>query len=140
MHVKIPSPKHYESYHGSSQLVRAYLDQIEQEIVEALDPAGIDTLRISLLIATPEELAQGLFAAYEQFDWRCKYAAVGVNGDFERYTLDKRIFLANIRREEVIDIDAIEHLSIDTVDTSDTLNNSCGVVRNIVVDNNARAV
>ena len=85
MRVKIPSPKHYESYHGSSQLVRAYLDQIEQEIVEALDPAGIDTLRISLLIAAPEELDQGLFAAYEQFDWRCKYAAVGVNGDFERY-------------------------------------------------------
>ena len=85
MRVKIPSPKHYESYHGSSQLVRAYLDQIEQEIVEAIDPAGIDTLRISLLIAAPEELDQGLFAAYEQFDWRCKYAAVGVNGDFERY-------------------------------------------------------
>ena len=35
--------------------------------------------------AAPEELDQGLFAAYEQFDWRCKYAAVGVNGDFERY-------------------------------------------------------
>ena len=85
MRVHIPSPKHYENYHGKSPLVRAYLDQIERTLGEALTSDAIEILRISLLIATPEELADGKFLAYEQYDWRCAYAAVGVNGDFERY-------------------------------------------------------
>lgn len=87
MQVKIPSPKHYESYYGSSDLVRAYLDQIEKEIEHSFACEAIDTLRISLLIASPEELSQGLFLAYERFDWRCGYAAVGVNGNYEQYHL-----------------------------------------------------
>ena len=85
MEIKISSPKHYENYHGTSRLVRAYLDQIENATGEILISDAIDMLRISLLIATPEELARGLFLAYEKFDWGCKYAAVGVNGDFARY-------------------------------------------------------
>ena len=47
----------------------------------------IETLNISLLIASDEELAQGKFLAYESFDWRCGYASVGVNGNFARYHL-----------------------------------------------------
>ena len=85
MRLHIPSPKHYENYHGESPLVRTYLDQIERTLGEALTSDTIEILRISLLIATPEELAEGKFLAYEQYDWRCAYAAVGVNGDFERY-------------------------------------------------------
>ena len=87
MQIKIPSPRHYESYYGSSDLVRAYLDQIEKNLAEAVDSEVIDILRISLMIASAEELAQGKFRAYETFDWRCGYAAVGVNGNFERYHL-----------------------------------------------------
>jgi hypothetical protein len=85
MQVHIPSPKHYENYHGESPLVRAYLDRIEKTMEEELRSDTIGILRISLLIATPEELADGKFLAYEKYDWRCAYAAVGVNGDFERY-------------------------------------------------------
>ena len=87
MQVKIPSPKHYEAYYGSSDLVRAYLDRIEKNLSEAIVSEVIDILRISLLIASAEELAQGKYLAYESFDWRCGYAAVGVNGNFERYHL-----------------------------------------------------
>ena len=87
MQIKISSPKHYESMYGSSNLVRAYLDQIEKRVGEAITSEVIDVLRISLLIAQPEELAQGKFVEYEQFDWRCGYVAVGVNGNFERYHL-----------------------------------------------------
>ena len=87
MQIRISSPKHYETMFGSSDLVRAYLDQIEQRVGEAFDPEAIDILRISLLIAHPDELAQGKFLEYEKFDWRCKYVAVGVNGNFERYHL-----------------------------------------------------
>lgn len=87
MQVRISSPKHYEAKHGASHLVRVYLDQIESKVGEALSSEAIDIIRISLLIAHPEELAEGKFLPYEQFDWRCKYAAVGVNGDFERYHL-----------------------------------------------------
>ena len=87
MQVKIPSPKYYESHYGSSDLVRAYLDQIEKNLSETIVSEDIDILRISLLIVSAEELAQGKFLAYERFDWRCGYAAVGVNGNFERYHL-----------------------------------------------------
>ena len=85
MQIRIPSPRHYESYYGSSAFVRTYLDQIEKTVGEALISEVIDILRISLLIAPAEELAQGKFLAYEKFDWRCGYASVGVNGNFERY-------------------------------------------------------
>ena len=87
MEIKIPSPKHYENYHGSSNQVRAFLDQIEKTAGELLISDAIDKLHISLLIAAPEELAQGLFVAYEKFDWSYKYVAIGVNGDFQRYDL-----------------------------------------------------
>lgn len=87
MQIKIPSPRHYESYYGSSNLVREYLDQIEKTVGEVFVSEVIDILRISLLIAPPEELAQGKFLAYERFDWRCGYVSVGVNGNFERYHL-----------------------------------------------------
>lgn len=87
MQIRISSPKHYESMYGSSELVRAYLDQIEKMVGEAQSSEAIDIVRISLLIAHPEELAQGKFLAYEQFDWRCGYVAVGVNGNFESYHL-----------------------------------------------------
>ena len=85
MQIRISSPKHYESYHGSSELIRSYLDQIEKTTGELLTSEAIDILRISLLIATPEELAEGKFLACENFDWKCGYAAVGVNGNFRRY-------------------------------------------------------
>lgn len=87
MQIRIPSPRHFESMYGSSDIVRAYLDQIEKRVGEALNSEVIDILRISLLIAHPEELAQGKFLEYENFDWRCRYASVGVNGNFERYHL-----------------------------------------------------
>lgn len=87
MQLRISSPKHYEAMFGSSDQVRAYLDQIEQNVAKAIDSEAIDILRISLLIANPDELADGKFLEYEKFDWRCKYVAVGVNGNFERYHL-----------------------------------------------------
>lgn len=87
MQIKIPSPKHYETYYGSSDLVRAYLDRIEKEVGEALTSETLTSLRISLLIAHPEELEQGKFLAFENFDWRCGLITVGVNGDFARYHL-----------------------------------------------------
>lgn len=87
MQVRISSPRHYESMYGTSDFVRAYLDQIEKKVGEAFAPEAIEILRISLLIAHPEELAQGKFLEYEKFDWRCGYAAVGINGNFERYHL-----------------------------------------------------
>ena len=87
MQIKIPSPKHYESCYGSSDLVRAYLDQIEKTVGEAVASEVMDILRISLLIASAEELSQGKYLAYESFDWHCGYVAVGVNGNFERYHL-----------------------------------------------------
>ena len=90
MQVKIPPPKHYESYYGSSELVHVYLNQIEKEIGDAVAPEAIDILHISLLIAHPEELSQGMFLEYERFDWRCGYVAVGVNGNFERYHLGEK--------------------------------------------------
>ena len=91
MQLRISSPKHYEAIFGSSDLVRAYLDQIEQNVAKAIDSESIDILRISLLIANPDELSDGKFLEYEKFDWRCKYVAVGVNGDFERYHLGNDI-------------------------------------------------
>ena len=87
MQINIPPPKHYESYYGSSDLVCAYLKQIEKTVEELLVSEIIGILRISLLIASPEELAEGKFLPYETFDWRCGYASVGVNGSFERYHL-----------------------------------------------------
>lgn len=87
MQVSIPSPRHYESIYGSSDAVRSYLNQIEQQIVQAFSSETIDILRISLLIAHPDELAQGKFLEYEKFDWKSGFVAVGVNGNFERYHL-----------------------------------------------------
>lgn len=87
MQLRISSPKHYEALFGSSALVRAYLDRIEQNLEKVIDSETIDILRISLLIAHPDELANGKFLEYEKYDWRYKYVAVGVNGDFERYHL-----------------------------------------------------
>lgn len=87
MQVKIPSPRHYEACYGSSDLVRAYLDRVEKTVGEVIVSEVIDILRISLLIASDEELSQGKYLAYESFDWHCGYAAVGVNGNFERYHL-----------------------------------------------------
>ena len=87
MQIRISSPRHYESYYGPSELVRAYLDQIEKTAGELFASETIDILRISLLIAPSEELAQGKFLAYEKFDWRCGYVSVGVNGNFEQYHL-----------------------------------------------------
>ncbi len=99
MQIKIPSPKHYESYHGSSDLVRAYLDRIEKTAGELLPSETIEILRISLLIAQPEELAQGKFLAYEKFDCACGYAAVGVNGDFRRYHMGDDLEKINVLSE-----------------------------------------
>ena len=87
MQIKIPSPKHYETHYGSSDFVRAYLDRIEEEAGAALTSEAVTSLRISLLIAHPEELEQGKFQAFESFDWRCGLITVGVNGDFGRYHL-----------------------------------------------------
>ena len=87
MQIKIPSPKHYETHYGSSALVRAYLDRIEEEVGAALTSEAVTCLRIALLIAHPEELEQGKFLAFESFDWRCGLVTVGVYGDFRRYHL-----------------------------------------------------
>ena len=87
MQIKIPSPKHYETHYGASQFVRDYLDRVEKQVGEALTSETLSTLRISLLIAHPEELEEGKFLAFENFDWRCGYGTVGVNGDFGRYHL-----------------------------------------------------
>ena len=101
-------------------------------------PTSIVVFLVSLVVTLLEIALQGFVGS------KCFSITTNDVVDKEHFergnTLDKRIFLANIRREEVIDIDVIKHLSVDTVDTSDTLNNSCGIVRNIVVDNNARAV
>lgn len=87
MEIRISSPKHYESMYGESELVHAYLDRIANTVGGYLSSDVIDILRISLLIAHPEELIQGKFLEFEKYDWRCKYIAVGVNGNFERYHL-----------------------------------------------------
>lgn len=87
MQIKIPSPKHYETHYGASRFVRSYLDRVEKELGEALRSETLDTLRISLLIAHPQELEEGRFLAFESFDWRCGLGTVGVNGDFGRYHL-----------------------------------------------------
>lgn len=87
MQIRISSPRHYEILYGSSDLIHAYLEQIEKRVEIAIPSEVLGILRISLLIAQPEELAQGLFTEYQKFDWKCGYAAVGVNGDFERYHL-----------------------------------------------------
>ena len=87
MKVCIPPPRHYESVYGSSEAVHAYLIQIETQVAAAFQPETVDTLRISLLIAHPDELANGLFLEYEKFAWKSGFVAVGVNGNFERYHL-----------------------------------------------------
>ena len=87
MQIKITSPKHYETYYGASDFVRSYLNRVEKRVGEVLHSEALDTLRISLLIAHPQELEEGRFLAFESFDWRCGYGAVGVNGDFGRYHL-----------------------------------------------------
>ncbi len=87
MQVSIPPPRHYESIYGSSDVVRNYLNQIEELVGQAFSLETIDILRISLLIAHPDELAQGKFLEYEKYDWKSGFVAVGVNGNFERYHL-----------------------------------------------------
>lgn len=87
MQIKITSPKHYETHYGTSDFVRDYLDRVEKQVGEALTSEILSTLRISLLIAHPQELEEGKFLAFENFDWRCGYGTVGVNGDFGRYHL-----------------------------------------------------
>ena len=32
MQIKIPSPKHYETYYGASRFVRSYLDRVEKRV------------------------------------------------------------------------------------------------------------
>lgn len=91
MKVCIPSPKHYESIYGSSDVVRDYLNQIEERVGQAISLETIDILRISLLIAHPDELANGKFLAYEKFSWKSGFAAVGVNGNLERYHLGNNL-------------------------------------------------
>lgn len=103
MDVRISSPKHYESMYRSSDIVRAYLDQIEENIGKTFILESIDILRISLLIAQPAELAQGKFLEYEKFDWRCKYIAVGVNGDFEQYHSGDDLRKISILSEMILD-------------------------------------
>jgi len=85
MKVCIPPPRHYESVYGSSEAVHAYLIQIETQVAAAFQPETIDTLRISLLIAHPDELANGLFLEYEKFAWKSGFVAVGINGNFKQY-------------------------------------------------------
>lgn len=85
MKIEIPSPRNFENYHGSSAAVRAFLDDVEQSVGEACDGCAINTLRISLLIAHPDDIAIGKFAEYMRFDWKLGYAAVGVQGDYNRY-------------------------------------------------------
>ena len=87
MQVSIPSPRHYEAIYGSSDVVRNYLSLVEETVGQAFSVGTIDILRISLLIAHPSELAQGKFLEYEKFDWKSRFVAVGVNGNFERYHL-----------------------------------------------------
>ena len=87
MQTIIPSPKRYEALYGSSGVVREYLNQIEERITQAFPLENIDILCVSLLIAHPDELAQGLFLEYEKFEWKSGFVAVGVNGNFERYHL-----------------------------------------------------
>ena len=87
MQIKIPSPKHYETHYGASEFVRSYLDRVEKQLGEALPSETLSTLRISLLIAHPQELEEGKFLAFESFDGRCGMGTVGVNGDFGRYHL-----------------------------------------------------
>ena len=43
--------------------------------------------------------------------------------------------LADVRREVVVDIQLVEHLLVDSVDTPDTLNHAGGIVGNIIIDN-----
>ena len=85
MKVCIPPPRHYESMYGSSEAVHAYLIQIETQVESTFQTETIDTLRISLLIAHPDELAKGLFLEYEKYSWKSGFVAVGINGNFERY-------------------------------------------------------
>lgn len=85
MQVRIPPPKHYESIYGSSDIVHNYLNQIEEMVAQGFSTATIGILHISLLIAHPDELAQGYFLEYEKFDWKSGFVAVGVNGNLERY-------------------------------------------------------
>ena len=87
MNVYIPAPRHYESMYGTSEAVHAYLSQIETQVAAAFHSEAIEILRISLLIAHPDELAKGLFLEYEKFSWKIGFVAVGVNGNFERYHL-----------------------------------------------------
>ena len=99
MQIKIPSPKHYETHYGASEFVRSYLDRVEKQLGEALPSETLSTLRISLLIAHPQELEEGKFLAFESFDWRCGMGTVGVNGDFGRYHLgDEREKVREIAR------------------------------------------
>ena len=50
------------------------------------------------------------------------------------YFLGTDFCFTYLRREVVVDIKVVEHLFIDTVDTPDTLDYPCGVVRYVIVE------
>ena len=56
------------------------------------------------------------------------------------YFLGTDFCFAYLRGEVVVDIKVVEHLFIDTVDTPDTLDYPCGVVRYIIVENSSSTV
>jgi hypothetical protein len=63
------------------------LKQSEKALAAGSAKWNIYTQSVNEVIASDEELSQGKYLAYESFDWRCGYVAVGVNGNFERYHL-----------------------------------------------------
>ena len=63
------------------------------------------------------------------------------HGHLERGNfLCARFRFAYIRREVVVDEEFVKHLAVDTVDTTDTLNDTCGVVWNVIVEDSASTV
>ncbi len=127
MQLKISSPRHYEAMYGSSDFVRAYLDQIEKRIGESITSETVDKIHISLLIAHPNELSEGKFLAFEKFDWRCRFIAVGVNGDFEQYhmgdDMDKIRELSQMLQNAFAQISKKKKAKFD-----------CGLIKEIIVD------
>ena len=85
MKIEIPAPKNYEIKHGSCAAVRTFLNEVEQAVGEACEQDIISILHVSLLIAHPEDIANGKFKEYMRFDWKLGYGAVGVRGDYNRY-------------------------------------------------------
>lgn len=126
MQIRISPPKKYESMYGVSDLVHAFLTQIEKRVEEVLAPEFIDILRISLLIARPEELAQGKFLEYENFDWRCGYVAVGVNGNFDRYHLGDDL-------EKICELSEMLQAAFIRISKKKKANFDCQIANEIVI-------